>query len=153
MLLEKQIFQNIIDNAPLISIDLIIKNHLGKVLLGKRKNPPAQDYWFVPGGRIRKNETFEQAFTRLTLQELGQSLSLKEAVFLAPYQHFYIDSMFDGQISTHYVVLAYQLTIDGNLLNLPFEQHHCYKWFDVDELLSNQQVHPFTKDYFNNKDN
>lgn len=153
MFIDNNVFSQVIKITPLVSIDLIIKNHQSQVLLGKRNNSPAQNYWFVPGGRIRKNETFEQAFTRLTLQELGQSLSLKDAIFLAPYQHFYIDSMFDEQISTHYVVLAYQLIMSENLLNLPFEQHHYYKWFDVDELLSNQQVHPFTKDYFNNKDN
>lgn len=151
MLLDKQTFQTIIENAPLISIDLIVKNHQGQVLLGKRNNPPAQHYWFVLGGRIRKNETFIEAFSRLTLQELGQSFSLNNAKFIAPYQHFYTDSVFANNISTHYVVLAYQLTIDADLLALPLEQHNKYHWFDIDELLVDKQVHQFTKDYFLNQ--
>ena len=89
MFIDDTTFCNIIKNAPLISIDLIVKNHQGQVLLGKRNNPPAQHYWFVPGGRIRKNETFVEAFARLTLQELGQSFSLNNVKFIAPYQHFY----------------------------------------------------------------
>lgn len=148
MFIDNNVFSQVIKITPLVSIDLIIKNHQSQVLLGKRNNSPAQNYWFVPGGRIRKNETFEQAFTRLTLQELGKSLSLKEAVFLAPYQHFYTDSMFNEQIPTHYVVLAYQLMMGENLFNLPVEQHYRYRWFDTDELLMHRQVHQFTKDYF-----
>ena len=148
MLLSKQIFQTIIQNTPLISIDLIVKNHQGQVLLGKRNNPPAQNFWFVPGGRIRKNETFIDAFKRITLQELGNNFSLSDARFIAPYQHFYADSIFTDRISTHYVVLAYQLIVDDKLLDLPLEQHNQYHWFDINELLLDKQVHQFTKDYF-----
>lgn len=148
MLLDKQTFQTITENTPLVSIDLIIKNHQGQVLLGKRTNPPAQNFWFVPGGRIRKNENFADAFERLTLQELGQVFLLHEAKFLAPYQHFYTDSIFSDNIATHYVVLAYQLEIESNLSKLPLLQHSKYQWFNIDNLLQNRQVHPFTKDYF-----
>ena len=59
-------FLNIIDKTPLVSIDLIIENPQGKILLGKRCNKPAQGYWFVPGGRIQKNETLEQAIRRIS---------------------------------------------------------------------------------------
>lgn len=145
--LPDDIFQNIVKNTPLISIDLIIKNQQGQVLLGKRNNPPAKDFWFVVGGRILKNEKFHQAFTRLTMQELGQSFSLNQATFIAPYQHFYDDSIFGNQISTHYVVLAYELLVK-NLNELPAEQHSRYHWFDIDELVDNVEVHQYTKDYF-----
>ena len=42
--LEGDLFKTIIDNTPLVSVDLIVK-HEGKVLLGKRVNKPAQGYW------------------------------------------------------------------------------------------------------------
>lgn len=145
--LSDDVFQIIINNTPLISIDLIVKNNQGQVLLGKRNNPPAKDFWFVVGGRIRKNETFHQAFTRLTMQELGQSFSLDQANFIAPYQHFYDDGIFGNEISTHYVVLVYELVAE-NLNNLPLEQHNHYKWFNIDELVKNTEVHQYTKDYF-----
>lgn len=147
MFLSQETFCAIINNAPLISIDLIVKNPQGRVLLGKRNNPPAKNFWFVVGGRIRKNETFHQAFTRLTMQELGEPFSLDQANFIAHYQHFYDDSIFGDNISTHYVVLAYELVVD-NLKDLPIEQHSRYQWFDIDELLKNNEVHQYTKDYF-----
>ena len=55
-------FREIIKNAPLVSIDLIVKNREGKILLGLRINKPAQNTWFVPGGRIRKDETLDSVF-------------------------------------------------------------------------------------------
>ena len=54
-------FLHIIDSTPLVSIDLIVKNRNSQVFLGKRNNRPAQHFWFVPGGRIRRNETLDQA--------------------------------------------------------------------------------------------
>ena len=54
MFLEKELFSSIIENTPLISIDLVVKNHENKILLGKRINKPAYNSWFVPGGRIYK---------------------------------------------------------------------------------------------------
>ena len=58
--LAGDLFKTIIDNTPLVSVDLIVK-HKGKVLLGKRVNKPAQGYWFTLGGRIFKNESIQSA--------------------------------------------------------------------------------------------
>ena len=52
--LSESTFQTIIGATPLVSIDLIVKNAKGEVLLGYRTNRPAQGYWFVPGGRVQK---------------------------------------------------------------------------------------------------
>ncbi|MFM9587755.1 NUDIX domain-containing protein, partial [Streptomyces caniscabiei] len=76
-----------------------------QVLLGRRTNRPAKGYWFVPGGRIYKDETFDQAFRRLTKIELGQEYSMETSQFLGPYQHLYTDNFSGSDFSTHYVVL------------------------------------------------
>ena len=44
----------IVRHAPLISIDLFLKNPEQDVLVGRRTNEPAQGFYFVPGGIIRK---------------------------------------------------------------------------------------------------
>ena len=62
---DKHILE-IIKATPLVSIDLIIRNPSHKILLGKRINRPAKDYWFVPGGRIIKNETIAHALKRIS---------------------------------------------------------------------------------------
>ncbi|HGT8289544.1 TPA: GDP-mannose mannosyl hydrolase, partial [Escherichia coli] len=49
-------FREVIQLTPLISIDLLIENENGEYLFGLRNNRPAKNKFFVPGGRIRKNE-------------------------------------------------------------------------------------------------
>ena len=148
MFLSTDTFKQIIDKTPLISIDLIVKNHQGNVLLGKRTNAPAKNYWFVPGGRIQKNESLNSAFARLCQEELGIQANRSDARLLGPYEHFYNDSVFSDDISTHYVVLGYELTVDIELANLPAAQHAQYQWFSLDTLLASDFVHPHTKWYF-----
>jgi colanic acid biosynthesis protein WcaH len=47
---EKRILQ-IIGGTPLVSIDLVIRNSKGEVLLGKRVNRPAQGNLVRPRGQ------------------------------------------------------------------------------------------------------
>ncbi len=49
--LDRDTFKTIIDTTPLVSIDLLLRNAQGQILVGKRVNRPAQGFWFVPGGR------------------------------------------------------------------------------------------------------
>ncbi len=146
--LDVSLFSSIVANTPLISIDLIVKNSRDKVLLGKRTNRPAKDSWFVPGGRVLKNETISDAFTRLVLDELGLNVSINEGQFIGVYEHFYPDNFSGKEFSTHYVVLGYQLFTDFSLALLPKEQHDNYRWWDTEELLISDEVHLHSKWYF-----
>ena len=85
--LSESTFQTIIGATPLVSIDLIVKNTQGEVLLGYRTNRPAQGYWFVPGGRVQKNERLDKAFLRLTKAELGVSIPRSAATFMGVFEH------------------------------------------------------------------
>ena len=146
MFLEKEVFSSVVQHAPLVSIDLIVKDQQSRVLLGKRTNEPAKGYWFVLGGRIYKDETLDTAFTRTVKDELGLDMSREEALFDKTYEHFYNNNVFNHSFSTHYVVLAHKIQID----TLPElnKQHSEYRWFEVEELLSSDDVHSYTKDYF-----
>lgn len=146
--LDKAQFQQIVAATPLISLDLIMRNGQGQVLLGKRLNRPAQGYWFVPGGRVRKDERLDAAFLRLTQEELGLAASRDSARLLGLYEHFYADNFSGAEFSTHYVVLGYELAWQGQQDALPISQHDQYRWFDVVQLLQDPSVHQHTKDYF-----
>tara|TARA_B100000700_G_C14823570_1_gene751159 strand:+ start:199 stop:687 length:489 start_codon:yes stop_codon:yes gene_type:complete len=146
--LNKQAFTEVIDRTPLVSIDLVVENENGEILFGLRKNRPAKDYWFVPGGRILKNETLDAAFLRLTLNELGFEFSRSQARLLDMYEHFYDDSVMGEKPSTHYVVAGYHLKVHQNRLALPIgDQHNEYKWCEKSKVKSDKSIHKHSSDY------
>ncbi|GLZ88437.1 GDP-mannose mannosyl hydrolase [Metapseudomonas resinovorans] len=152
MFLDNDTFRSVINSTPLVSIDLILKDSEGNALLGQRRNRPAMGYWFVPGGRILKNEALDEAFRRLTKLELGREFERNNARPIGVYEHFYDDSVF-GEAGygpdTHYVVLAYQLTLPGmEVLELPTAQHGVYRWWHPSDARLSADVHENTRVYF-----
>jgi colanic acid biosynthesis protein WcaH len=143
-MLDDSTFKTIIDSAPLVSIDILLKKD-NKILLGKRVNKPAQGYFFSTGGRINKNEAINSAMIRIALNELNIDLKTVPK-FIGVFEHFYDDSIYQN-VSTHYVNIAYEYEVK-EIPDLPTEQHSEYKWFTIDELLESKQVHKYTKDYF-----
>jgi colanic acid biosynthesis protein WcaH len=141
-----KIFKIVVDSAPLVSIDILLKKD-NKVLLGRRANKPAQDYFFSTGGRINKNETIDNAMARIALNELNVDLK-SVPKFIGVFEHFYDDSIYKD-VSTHYVNLAYEYEVK-EVLDLPNEQHNEYQWFSIDELIESKQVHKYVNDYFGN---
>lgn len=148
MMLPIESFKQVVQNTPLVSIDLVVKNAIGQVLLGMRQNAPAKGYWFVPGGRILKDESVSVAFERLVAAELGVDMHFSAAKFHGVYEHLYNDAFVGETISTHYVVLAYQIEIDVALSDLPEAQHSDYRWFDENALADDPKVHKHSKWYF-----
>jgi colanic acid biosynthesis protein WcaH len=144
-------FKNIVKHTPLVSIDLIMINPSGKVLLGMRNNNPARGYWFVPGGRIHKDEYFEKAFERIVRVETGQIIKLRDSEFAGVYQHIYPGENFsnDPAFGTHYIVIAFRIRLKKDIQKLPKEQHSEYRWASVEEILNDPVVHRNTKNYFN----
>lgn len=143
-------FLQVVKNAPLVSIDLMVQNEAGKYLLGMRLNEPAKGSWFVPGGRIHKNETLDQAFRRITLAELGVSFERQVAPLHGVYEHFY-ETNAGEQIGfgTHYVVLAHRLQLRESDLKLPEqEQHQVWRWMSADAIRVDEQISKFSRDYF-----
>lgn len=146
MFLSKDVFSTVVQNTPLISIDLVVYNSEGKVLLGKRVNEPALGFWFVPGGRIFKDESLDIAFARTVREELGFEMQRCNAEFDRVYEHFYDNNVFNTEFSTHYIVLTHKINV-GKLPELN-TQHSEYRWFEVEELLQDENVHKYIKDYF-----
>ena len=149
MYLEKETFQAVIASTPLISIDLVIKNTQSEYLLGYRTNKPAKGFWFVPGGRILKDESLAKAFKRLTSEELGREYRIDQARFIGPFDHFYQDNVFGDEFSTHYVAIGYELQLSEGLSHLPADiQHQNYQWLGIDAVEASDLVHENTKKYF-----
>lgn len=149
MELDRPTFLEVVRNAPLVSIDLIVRNGDGAVLLGLRSNEPARGMWFVPGGRIRKGERIAEAIGRISREEIGAELPAEDGRFLGVFEHIY-ESNFAGQdgFGTHYVVLAYEFLLGEPPAAMPADQHSQFRWAAPAELLADEHVHPNTKAYF-----
>ena len=135
--------------TPLVSIDLVLRNDAQRVLLGLRTNEPAKGTYFVPGGRIWKDERLQDAFDRILKTETGLSLPFSGARFLGVYEHLYETNRF-GQpgYGTHYVVLGYEMNV-GQISQVGGDaQHSHYVWFNEDEIVQAENVHENTKAYF-----
>ena len=142
-------FARVVRLTPLVAIDLIVRAPDRRILLGERKNEPAKGSFFVPGGRITKNETLAAAFRRITRAELGVERSISAARFLGVFEHIYEGNFFGHSgFGTHYVVLGHELTLSADDLILPSEQHGKYVWKTEAEILAWPEVHENTRAYF-----
>jgi colanic acid biosynthesis protein WcaH len=145
-MLNEQDFKHLVKHAPLFAIDLVVLNDKNQILLGQRKNAPAKDYWFVPGGRVFKNESLEQAFKRISKTELGLEVERQQAWLLGLYDHFYQDSVFGEGIDTHYINATHLIKLDNTqIADLPTEQHQSYRWQNITEIEQDETVHKYSK--------
>jgi colanic acid biosynthesis protein WcaH len=145
MTLPASDFFNVVKNTPLVSVDLIIRDPSGAILMGWRNNEPAKDTWFVPGGCIRKNEKIAGAFGRILRTETGLQTPFHEVRFAGVFEHFYSTNCFgDPTFGTHYCVLAYVLHLDHQPTIMADSQHSQFAWLTS----SSTYVHPYSRAYF-----
>ena len=145
--LPPDIFGTVVRHTPLVSIDLLVRDADHRLLVGRRRNRPAMGTWFVPGGRINKDERLSDAFSRITQSELGSVFSFPQAKFIGVFEHFYPDNALgEPEFGTHYVVLGYQLQV-RTVLVLPPDQHAAYRWLTNTDALADPEVHENTKVY------
>src|SRR3982074_690634 len=110
--LAAETFASVVANTPLVSIDLIVEDEQGTVLLGLRNNPPANGCWFVPGGPLGKDDTLDDAFARITQGELGLCGQRSRSRLVAVYGQFGDTNVPRPTAARpHYVVLAYRLRL------------------------------------------
>lgn len=150
MQFDPERFLGLVDAMPLVSIDLLLQDREGRVLLGRRRNRPAAGFWFVPGGRVLKGEHLADALLRIVRRELGLAVPLAGWVPTGTYEHFYDDN-FAGVVGvgTHYVVLPHALQLtQGRPEIVTDDQHDDMTWMHVTEMLARDDVHPYSKAYF-----
>lgn len=78
-MINKKVYKQILDLMPICCVDLVLYNK-GKILLAKRKNNPAKDQWWVPGGRVLKNEKLTDSVKRKAKDELGVDVNIKKVI-------------------------------------------------------------------------
>jgi len=152
--LDADTFLAVVTSTPLVAVDLVLVRGGCEVLLGLRNNRPAQGFWFVPGGRILKNEPIQTALARVASNELGLQLGAlrQPPQLLGAFEHFYPDC-FAGSaeavgVTTHYVVLGHLVQVPADFVVPGLDAQHAeLRWWSLAEAQASSAVHRFTKDY------
>jgi colanic acid biosynthesis protein WcaH len=146
-MLELSKFKAVVENTPLVSIDLCLIFE-GQILLGLRKNEPLKGGWFTPGGRIYKNETWENALLRISKVELGlRDVAVEDFSLMGVWDHFYNNSNFGQDISTHYVNLPHYTYFKSKPKIILDDQHSNFKWFDLVLVSNDEKFYPYMRNY------
>ncbi len=81
----RKVFEEILEYAVIPTFDLVIEYGGKGVIIARRKIPPYQNKWSLPGLRILKGENIEDALTRIAKQELGLKINPKRRKFVGQY--------------------------------------------------------------------
>jgi len=119
-------WRTVVRNVPIVSVDLVVRRD-GGVVLGRRKNDPARGEWFVPGGRVRKDEPLVDAVHRVAREELGVDVTVERR--LGAYEHFWEESDFDDVATKHYLANGFVVRTAGGTLTAD-DQHDELRTFD-----------------------
>ena len=114
MYINKNLYEKICKNIPILCIDLIISFDR-KYLLLNRKNPPLRGEYWLPGGRILLGESFTDAACRIMKKELSIELcdSIKSSfVFCGNTNMVYNQSIF-GNHKYHTPALVFSIKLNS----------------------------------------
>jgi ADP-ribose pyrophosphatase YjhB (NUDIX family) len=135
--IPEQTYKEILKVMPVCCVDLVI-THDNKFLLLKRGKQPAKGQWWLPGGRLLKNEKIRHAALRKAREETGldcefvKELGINEGIF--------DDGPFGFGVHTVGVVCMLKAKTGKVVLD---SAHTDYKWDDkVDDSLDRNIV-PF----------
>ncbi len=116
---------------------IVIKNN--KILLVKRKNPPAKGLWAIPGGRLEFGESLKEACRREVLEETGIQIKVGELF----YSFEVIERNSNNEIVFHYVILDFSAEyISGNAM--AGDDALDVGWFSPVQL-NKIKINPYTK--------
>lgn len=133
-MLDEATFKIVVASTPLVSIDLCLVCE-GELLMGLRQNDPLKGEWFTPGGRLLKNERWQDGLVRIAKTELGLNVNSDDFELMGVWDHFYKNSAIDEAVSTHYVNLPHVCYLETKPELSLDPQHESVRWFDIPSLI------------------
>lgn len=65
------------EKRPLVAVDGVVIRKVGSIVLVRRRKPPYEGYWALPGGFVEYGETVEKAVKREVKEETGLDVDVK----------------------------------------------------------------------------
>ena len=145
-MLDAATFKTVIESTPLVSIDLCLVCE-GRLLMGRRQNEPLKGQWFTPGGRLLKNERWQDGLVRIAKTELGLNVNSDDFELMGVWDHFYENSAINERISTHYVNLPHVCYLESRPELSLDTQHGSVRWFDIPSLIKDTGHQIYMREY------
>jgi ADP-ribose pyrophosphatase len=114
-------------SRPLVGAGALVRKG-SKVLLVKRKYPPNEGRWAIPGGLVELNERVEEAAVREVKEETGLDVDLEKLLDVATDIH--LDERMRPRY--HYVLVDYLARRVGGRVRLN-EESSDFGWFTAKE--------------------
>lgn len=105
--IDPKLYNQILANIPIVCIDVAV-TYNSKILLIKRRDEPAANEWWLPGGRLHKGESLTGCALRKAQEETGLVCRI------GPMVH-YQSTVFDN---VHSVNFCYALTASDDGVQL-----------------------------------
>jgi len=133
-MIEKRIYGDAVQNLPIPCVDIFLFNPYSKsYLLVLRKDPPAQNFWWPPGGRVYKGETLAECAKRKCREELGlKATDVTVLKNLGVVETFFPDSAWNTQ--THTINVLYLLRLNSDVVLNIDKTCQNYKWVPIDTI-------------------
>ena len=145
-MLDKATFKIVVESTPLVSIDLCLVCE-GQLLMGLRQNEPIKGQWFTPGGRLLKNERWQDGLARIAKAELGLTVASDDFELMGVWDHFYENSAIDEGVSTHYVNLPHVCYLESYPELSLDAQHESVRWFDIASITKDTGHQIYMREY------
>lgn len=120
--LTDELYKELCKAVPIPCVDIVVFKD-EKLLLLKRAIEPLKGYWCLPGGRITKGETPEEAAHRKVMEETG--IIVYAFVAVGTFNYFHKER--------HDIALTYLVRTASDKVVLNFQHDEC-KWVTGDTI-------------------
>ena len=108
---------------PIFCIDFLI-NCEEEFLLLKRNEEPLKDVFWLPGGRLKKDETIDSFSKRVQSREIGRYFKNYNLIGFSNY--FFSKSEYSR--ATHTPTLLFEIILNNKFTPVIDQTHKEYKW-------------------------
>lgn len=137
--LPAELYKQLVQDTVICCVDILLvrfnpTTRRKEALLVERGSEPAKGYWWLPGGRLLKGETFFAAAQRKAEQETGLT-AVQPIQVLGVWNTFFPSSSWDtpeskGTQTVNPIVLV-EVQQDSNMIQLDAQSEN-YRWIGLD---------------------